>query len=144
MATEIWINIGSGNGLLHDGNKPLPELMLTDYQWSPVTFILGGGGVGWGEWGEWGWGGVGEWGVSGGSGGWWWCYNYMSKISFKFPRGHWVNIFFLMPNSLSLLGQTNNTPVLIHSDANSLPPRPEKPINTRYIIHTQMVIKCCL
>ena len=36
----IWVNIGSGNGLLPDGTKPLPEPMLTDYQWSPVTFIL--------------------------------------------------------------------------------------------------------
>ena len=40
MATEIWVNIGSGNGLLPDGTKPLPEPMLTDHQWSPVTFIL--------------------------------------------------------------------------------------------------------
>ena len=35
MVTEIWVNIGSGNGLLHDGTKPLPEPMLTDHQWSP-------------------------------------------------------------------------------------------------------------
>ena len=41
MATEIWVNIGSGNGLLPDGTKPLPEPVLTDHQWSPVTFILG-------------------------------------------------------------------------------------------------------
>ena len=41
MATEIWVNIGSGNGLLPDGTKPLPEPMLTDRQWSPGTFILG-------------------------------------------------------------------------------------------------------
>ena len=33
--TEIWVNIGSGNGLLPDGTKPLPEPMLTDHQWSP-------------------------------------------------------------------------------------------------------------
>ena len=38
---EIWVNIGSGNGLLPDGTKSLPEPMLTDHQWSPVTFILG-------------------------------------------------------------------------------------------------------
>ena len=25
MATKIWVNIGSGNGLLPDGTKPLPE-----------------------------------------------------------------------------------------------------------------------
>ena len=41
MASEICVNIGSGNGLLPDGTKPLPEPMLTDHQWSPVTFILG-------------------------------------------------------------------------------------------------------
>ena len=35
MATEIWVNIGSGNGLLPDGTKPLPEPMLSDHQWSP-------------------------------------------------------------------------------------------------------------
>ena len=29
MATEIWVNIGSGNGLSPDGTKPLPEPMLT-------------------------------------------------------------------------------------------------------------------
>ena len=40
MATEIWPNIGSRNGLLPDGTKPLHEPMLTDHQWSPVTFIL--------------------------------------------------------------------------------------------------------
>ena len=41
MVTEIWVNIGSGNGLLPDGTKPLSEPMLTDHQQSPVTFILG-------------------------------------------------------------------------------------------------------
>ena len=29
MATQICVNIGSDNGLLPDGTKPLPELMLT-------------------------------------------------------------------------------------------------------------------
>ena len=28
MATEIWVNIGSGNGLLPNGTKPLPEPMV--------------------------------------------------------------------------------------------------------------------
>ena len=32
---------GSGNGLVPDGSKPLPEPMLTDHQWSSVTFISG-------------------------------------------------------------------------------------------------------
>ena len=40
MANEIWVNIGSGNGLLPDHTKPLPEPMLTDHQWGPETFIL--------------------------------------------------------------------------------------------------------
>ena len=30
MATEIWVSIGSSNGLLPDGTKPLPDPMLTD------------------------------------------------------------------------------------------------------------------
>ena len=32
MATHILVNIGSGNGLLPDGTKPLPEPVSTD-QW---------------------------------------------------------------------------------------------------------------
>ena len=28
MVTYNWVNIGSGNGLLPDGTKPLPEPML--------------------------------------------------------------------------------------------------------------------
>ena len=32
MATEIWVNIGSGNGLLPDGTKPLSEPMLIYHQ----------------------------------------------------------------------------------------------------------------
>ena len=35
---SIWVNIGSGIGLLHDDIKPLPEPMLTSHHWSPVTF----------------------------------------------------------------------------------------------------------
>ena len=31
--TEIWVNIGSGNGLVPDGIKPLPE---TNVDWSSV------------------------------------------------------------------------------------------------------------
>ena len=38
----IWINIGSGNGLLPDGTKPLPELMLTYHQWGVVAFAAKG------------------------------------------------------------------------------------------------------
>ena len=74
MATKIWINIGLGNDLFPDCTKPLPEPMLTGHQWSPVTSILGkfherclnhqSLNLAW---------------------------NYMSKISFKFARGQWVN-----------------------------------------------------
>ena len=32
LGTWIWVNIGSGNGLLPDGTKPLPEPMLTYHQ----------------------------------------------------------------------------------------------------------------
>ena len=39
MVSEIWVNIGSGNGLLPDGTKPLPEPMLTYLQISPMTDI---------------------------------------------------------------------------------------------------------
>ena len=31
MVTQIQVNIGSGNGLLPDGTKPLPEPLLTDH-----------------------------------------------------------------------------------------------------------------
>ena len=36
MATENWVNIGSGNGLLPDGTKPLPKPMLTYHQWGSL------------------------------------------------------------------------------------------------------------
>ena len=32
LATWIWVNIDSGNGLLSDGTKLLPEPMLTYHQ----------------------------------------------------------------------------------------------------------------
>ena len=38
MATQIRVNIGSGNGLLPEGTKPLPELMLTSHLWGSVAF----------------------------------------------------------------------------------------------------------
>ena len=41
MATEICVTIGSGNGLLPDGTKPLPEPMSTYHQQGWVTFISG-------------------------------------------------------------------------------------------------------
>ena len=33
------VEIGSGNGLVPDGNKPLPEPMLTYHQYGPLTFF---------------------------------------------------------------------------------------------------------
>ena len=41
MASEILANSGSVNGLLPDGTKPLPELMLTNLQQDPLEFIPG-------------------------------------------------------------------------------------------------------
>ena len=32
MAIYLWVNIGSGNGLLPDSTKPLPKPMLTYYR----------------------------------------------------------------------------------------------------------------
>ena len=37
MATQIWVNIGSDDGLLPDGHKPLPEPKLTIHQQGPTT-----------------------------------------------------------------------------------------------------------
>ena len=36
---QMWVNIGSGNGLLPDGTKPLPESVLTNHQWGLAAFI---------------------------------------------------------------------------------------------------------
>ena len=38
MATQVWVNIGSNNGLLPDGTKPLPEPMLMYDQLGHVAF----------------------------------------------------------------------------------------------------------
>ena len=38
MATEILVRIGSGNGLLPDGIKPLPKAKLTDHQKGVIAF----------------------------------------------------------------------------------------------------------
>ena len=39
MAAYILVNIGSGNGLLLDGPKPLPEPVLTYHEQGPAAFI---------------------------------------------------------------------------------------------------------
>ena len=41
MVTETRVNIGSGNGLVPDGTKPLPEPMSTYHQQKPVVFMWG-------------------------------------------------------------------------------------------------------
>ena len=38
MVTSIWIKIGSGNGLLPEGSKPLPKPVLTYHQRCALAF----------------------------------------------------------------------------------------------------------
>ena len=40
FATLMWVNTGSGNGLLPDGIKPLPEPMLTYHQSSKMLCVI--------------------------------------------------------------------------------------------------------
>ena len=40
MVKEIWVNIGSGNGSLSDGTKPLAELKFPSHLWGSMTFTL--------------------------------------------------------------------------------------------------------
>ena len=40
MVTEIYVNIGSGNGVLCYGTKPLSEPMMTSRQKTSETFTL--------------------------------------------------------------------------------------------------------
>ena len=85
----IWVNTGSGNGLLADCTKPWPESMLTYHQSDLVTFT-------WGQFPK----------------------RYLRlqslklawkllKISFKSPRGQWVNQCLvyndILPQQLSRL-----------------------------------------
>ena len=39
MATQIWVNTGSGNDLLSEVTKPLPEPVLTQDQYDPTAFL---------------------------------------------------------------------------------------------------------
>ena len=39
MCHGTWLNIGSGNGLVPDGTKPLHELMLNYHQWGPAPSL---------------------------------------------------------------------------------------------------------
>ena len=40
IVLQIWAKIGSGNGLVLSGTKPLTEPMLTLYEWGSVEFTL--------------------------------------------------------------------------------------------------------
>ena len=40
MTSQNMLNIGSGNGLVPSGTKPLPEPMLTNQLWGLVTFTI--------------------------------------------------------------------------------------------------------
>ena len=42
MAKQNLVIIGSSNGLVPAGTKPLPKPMLTNHQNGPVAFIWGG------------------------------------------------------------------------------------------------------
>ena len=73
---DIWVNIGSGNGLLPDGTKPLPEPMLTYHQYGPVSFFLSEDLIkrsseGTNQWSK--------------------LENWIFKVASKSPRGQWVN-----------------------------------------------------
>ena len=72
MATEIWVNIGSGNRLLPDGTKPLPEPMLTYHQRHSfeVNFTIDTSAINH----------------------WNYLETYLSKIPFKSPRGQWDSL----------------------------------------------------
>ena len=72
MATLIWVNIGSGKGLLPDGTRPLPEPMLTDQPWNLVTYT---------------------WGNFTGN-----TQDIYPWYGFETPRGQWVNILQSYPH----------------------------------------------
>ena len=41
VVSNSFVDIGTGNGLLPDGNKPLPEAMLTNHPWYFVASFEG-------------------------------------------------------------------------------------------------------
>ena len=41
FVTQVWVNIGSGNGLLPTDTKPLIQTLLSHHRSSPVAFISG-------------------------------------------------------------------------------------------------------
>ena len=74
-ASSIMVNIGSGNGLLPDGTKPLPEPMLTyhlsEVQWQSPEGNLTRDTSAISCWKQ--------------------LENYLDKMSSKSPRVQWVN-----------------------------------------------------
>ena len=70
MAKLVWVNLGSGNGLLTDGNKSLPEPMLTN-QWGSSKSNFTGNTLVIYHW----YGFIKEW----------------FMLTFTFPRGQLVN-----------------------------------------------------
>ena len=75
---RFWVNIGSDNGLLPDGTKPLPESTLTYHQEGLVAFI----------WGQFRMRYLTHHSLK-------LAWNYVPKISFKSPRGQWVKSIIL-------------------------------------------------
>ena len=67
----MWLNIGSGNGLLLDSTKPLPEPVLTYHRLCPVTFIWG----------------LFTWDTSAID-----LKNHLFNLSFKSPSGLWFDL----------------------------------------------------
>ena len=41
LVTQMWVNTGSGNGLLPDGTTPVPGTILTYHHWSTLAFSRG-------------------------------------------------------------------------------------------------------
>ena len=71
MATQNYVNIGSDNGLLPDGTKPLPDPMLTIHQLGLVAFMFLWNAQDIYPWYE--------------------FENYLFEITAVSPRGQWVN-----------------------------------------------------
>ena len=76
MAAGIELNIGSGNGLLTDGTKPLPEPTLTYHQWVWKTFT---------------WKKFHERYPNNQSLKWTWNETHITKTLLKSPKGQWDN-----------------------------------------------------
>ena len=67
MASQNWVDIGSGSGLMSDGSKSLPDPMCTNHQHGILALIWGSFRL------------------------WYEFENYQFKIEATFPRDQWVN-----------------------------------------------------